>query len=315
MHPRGLDVRTYRRGPYTAWPEAAFAPVTGVVDDRPVAYTLAERPVDVVKGFRMREIRRLCDGGHQPAIVTARWDVAAEVVAYRMFERGPQENFFRYMRQHFALDALVTYAGEPADLERTVPNPQRTAVRTQRAESRAVLAARDQAYGQQARRNREGTRPTMRGFKIAHAALGRRMQGQEAQGQALRARIAALPERVPITAVVDEAEVVTLAPEAKHLTDTIKMVAYRAETTLVHSLAPHDARTEDEGRALIRELLVSSADIIPDRDTKCLRVRVHSLANPRSNEALTTLCETLNALQLPYPATDLPLVYEALAVA
>ena len=60
---------------------------------------------------------------------------------------------------------------------------------------------------------------------------------------------------------------------------------------------------------------MSSADIIPDRDTKCLRVRVHSLANPRSNEALTTLCETLNALQLPYPATDLRLVYEALAVA
>jgi hypothetical protein len=32
-----------------------------------------------------------------------------------MFERWTQENFFRYMRQHFALDALLTYAVEPAD--------------------------------------------------------------------------------------------------------------------------------------------------------------------------------------------------------
>lgn len=99
--------------------------------------------------------------------------------------------------------------------------------------------------------------------------------------------------------------VVTLAPEAKHLADTIKMVAYRAETTVVHSLAPHVARTEDQEWALIRELLVSSADTIPDRDTKCLQVRVHSLANPRSDEALTTLCETLNALQLPLSGSGL----------
>ena len=73
----------------------------------------------------MREIRRLCANGHQTAIVTTRWDLAIEVAAYRMFERWTQENFFRYMRQHFALDALVTYAVEPADPERTVPNPQR----------------------------------------------------------------------------------------------------------------------------------------------------------------------------------------------
>src|SRR3972149_1272343 len=59
-------------------------------------------------------------------LVPTRPDLPIEVVAYRMFERWTQENFFRYMRQHFALDALVTYAVEPADPERTVPNPERT---------------------------------------------------------------------------------------------------------------------------------------------------------------------------------------------
>ena len=310
---QGFDVLTYRRGPYAAWPQRDFRLVTGAVDGRTVSYTLAERAVEVVPGFRMREVRRLCDSGHQTAIVTTRTDLTIEVVAYRMFERWTQENFFRYMRQHFALDALVTYAVEPADPERTVPNPERKAVRQQLAEARTTLQTLEQQYGQRARDNREGERPTMRGFKIAHAELGQQIRAQEAQCAALEAQLRAVPARVAINTVLPEAEIVRLAPEAKHLTDTIKMLAYRAETALVHALAPHYARTEDEGRALIREMLLASADLLPGEG--CLRVRIHSLANPRGNAALAHLCETLNALAMPYPGTNLKLVYEAPHVA
>lgn len=38
---------------------------------------------------------------------------------------------------------------------------------------------------------------------------------------------------------------------------------------------------------------------------------LHSLANPRSNQALAKLCDTLNAREIRYPGTDLKLVYEA----
>ena len=70
---------------------------------------------------------------------------------------------------------------------------------------------------------------------------------------------------------------------------------------------------QDEGRALIREMLLASADLLPGEG--CLRVRIHSLANPRGNAALAHLCETLNALAMPYPGTNLKLVYEAPHVA
>jgi hypothetical protein len=232
-----------------------------------------------------------------------------------MFERWIQENFFRYMRQQFALDALVTYAVEPADPERTVPNPQRTVLETALAEARAALKALEHAYGQKALANPEGRRPTMRGFKIAHAELSQRIRAHQAQYRELQARLAALPQRVPVKEVVDEPAIVQLAPEAKHLTDTIKMVAYRAETALVRCLAPHYAKTEDEGRGLVREMLLSSADIVPNPEEHRLLVRLHSLANPRSNEALAKLCDTLNALELPYPGTTLTLRYESPGVA
>src|SRR5207247_2065336 len=246
LHTQGFDVLTYRKGAYAAWRVQAFQTVTGVVDGRRVSYEVAERSTELLPGFRMREVRRLCANGHQTAIVTTREDLPIEVVAYRMFERWTQENFFRYMRQHFALDALVTYAVEPADPERTVPNPERKAVRQQLAEARTTLKTLEQQYGQRARDNREGERPTMRGFKIAHAELGQQIRAQEAQCAALEAQLRALPARVAINTVLPEAEIVRLAPEAKHLTDTIKMLAYRAETALVHALAPHYARTEDE---------------------------------------------------------------------
>jgi transposase-like protein len=311
----GFDVLTYRRGPYAAWSRATFRPITATVDGREIRYTLAERRVEVRPGFRMREVRRLCDNGHQTAILTTRQDLPIGVVAYRMFERWTQENFFRYMRQHFALDALVTYAVEPADPDRSVPNPERKALRKQLAEARAALKALEQTYGHAAQKNPEGRRPTMRGFKIAHGALGQQIRAQARECDGLKARIAALPERVPIKAVLAEGDIVKLAPEAKHLTDTIKMVAYRAETALVRCLAPHYARTEDEGRALIREMLSSSADIVPELDAQRLRIRVHALANRRSNHALAHVCATLNALELQYPGTTLTLVYEALGVA
>lgn len=312
---QGFDVLTYRKGRYAAWPGEAFQTVTGVVDGRPVTYELAERTVEVLKGFAMREIRRLCANGHQTAIVTTRRDLPIEVAAYRMFERWTQENFFRYMRQHFALDALVTYAVEPADPERTVPNPQCKELAKALAQSQAALKELHQAYGAQALTNPEGQRPTMRGFKIAHADLGQRIRLQQAETHALKDQLAALPKRVPLKDVVAEAEIVKLAPEAKHLTDAIKMVAYRAETALVSVLAPHYARTEDEGRALIREMLLSDADVLPQFKQHRLVVRLHSLANPRSNAALAHLCETLNALEVTYPGTDLKLVYEGPHVA
>jgi transposase len=306
---QGFDVLSYRKGRYAPWAKRVFRTVEASIDGRKVCYELAERTVRMRPGFRMREVRRLCASGHQTAIVTTRTDWPIEQVAYRMFERWTQENFFRYMRQHFALDALVSYAVEPADPQRSVPNPERKALSKAIKACRGAVQELEQAYGQQARANPEARRPTMRGFKIAQAQLNHQIGALETKCRALQARLAKLPKRVALNTLRDAADIVKLAPEAKHLTDTIKMLAYRAETALVCCLTRNGVRTEDQGHALVREMLLSSADLVP-QDHRLL-VRVHSLANPRSNHALTKLCETLNALEIRYPGTDLTLVYEA----
>jgi len=306
----GFEILTYRKGKSRRWPGSAFAEVTGTVAGRAVTYTLAEKRVRLKNGLRLREVRRLTATGHQTAVLTSRTDLPAIEVAARMFARWQQENFFRYMRHSFALDALVTYAAEPADPTRTVPNPMRKRLQRQLAEVRRRLAAQEQAYGAKARANPEGRRPTMRGFKIAHGKLAQAIRTLQARVARLGQRLKRLPARVPIGELQPPETVVRLAPEAKLLTDSVKLTAYRAETALVRLLGPHYARTEEEGRALLRELFTSPADLLPDETASVLRVRLHSLANPRSNRALVALCEALTATETCFPGTKLRLVYE-----
>src|SRR5262249_30630358 len=76
------------------------------LDGRPVEYLLHDQPVTFLKGkLRLRQVTRLCEGGHQTNVITSRWDLRDIEVAYRMFERWRQENFFKYMREEFLLDA------------------------------------------------------------------------------------------------------------------------------------------------------------------------------------------------------------------
>jgi len=306
----GFEILTYRKGKSRRWPVKAFAEVTGTVASRAVTYTLAEKRVRLSNGLRLREVRRLTATGHQTAVLTSRIDLSALELAARMFARWQQENFFRYMRHSFALDALVTYAAEPADPTRTVPNPVRKRLQRQRTELRHRLAAQEQAYGAQARTNPEAHRPTMRGFKIAHGKLAQAIRTLQAQIARLAQRLKRLPARVPIGELQPPETVVRLAPEAKLLTDSVKLTAYRAETALVRLLGPHYARTEEEGRALLREVFSTPADLLPDEAAGVLRVRLHTLANPRSNQALAALCEALTATGTCFPATNLRLVYE-----
>jgi hypothetical protein len=94
--------------------------------------------------------------------------------------------------------------------------------------------------------------------------------------------------------------------------DQIKMVAYRAETELANFVSPiigdHHG---DEARSFLRQVFQLPADIVPDTAAGTLLVRLHSMANWRSNRALRGLCTILNSYNTSYPGTNLRLVFEA----
>ncbi len=267
--------------------------------------------VHVAKGFRMREVRRLCDNGHQTSVMTTRRYIPIKEVAVRMFSRWRQENFFRYMRHEFALDHLPTTAVELADPERSVPNPAVKEKKHELSQVKACLKKVEQAYGQKAYDNTEQKRRTVRGFKISHAKLGREISRLRETCERLDAEVKALPDRVPVREVMDGEVVVRLERERKIITDTLKMVAYRAETQLANLVGPLLPYRNDEARKFMRQVFELPADLLPDYEQGKLVVRLHSMANPRSNRALGTLCDLLNDFSVCYPKTNLRLVLEA----
>jgi hypothetical protein len=235
-------------------------------------------------------------------VITSRWDLADIEVAYRMFERWRQENFFKYLRQEFLLDALADYQVEPDDPTRSVPNPERRGLDKEIRSAQADMAELEWAYGVAAVDNPERRRPTMRGFKIAHGQLGRQLRAARERLTKLLTRRRGIPPRVEVGDLSDGA-VVKLATERKHLTNLIKMVAYQTESDLLALIRPHYARSDDEGRTLLHELFQAAADI--DVTQTELQVTIGPLSSPHRTLAVQALCDTLTETATVFPGTRL----------
>ena len=298
-----FDVLTYRKGKARRIATHRFVLRAARIEGRKVQYRLHDQAVRLLKGtLRLRQVTRLCDNGHQTAVITSRWDLSDVEVAHRMFERWRQENFFKYLREEYLLDALVDYQVEPDDPTRSVPNPQRRALDKQVRSARTEVARLEQLYGAAAADNPEGRRPTMRGFKIAHGTLGKQLRAARERLGELLERRRGVPRRVEVREV-NEGAVVKLATERKHLTNLIKMVAYQAESDLLALLRPHYARSDDEGRTLLHELFGAAADI--DVTDSELRVTIGPLSSPHRTLAVKALCETLCKTDTIFPGSPI----------
>lgn len=298
-----FDILTYRKGKCRRTGAHRFVVKSAKIDGRLVEYSLYDQAVRFLKGkLRLRQVTRLTDDGHQTQVITSRWDLTDIEVAYRMFERWRQENFFKYMRDEFLLDALTDYRVEPDDPTRTLPNPQRRALDKQIRKARLEVGKLEQAYGSAAVDNPEGRRPTMRGFKTAHGKLGKQLRAARDHLNGLLARRRKLPVRVEVRDLGDAA-FVKLATERKHLTNLIKMVAFQAESDLLALLRPHYARSDDEGRTLLHELFRAAADI-QVTETQ-LRITLQPLSSPHRTLAVQTLCDALTETATAFPGSRL----------
>ena len=299
----GFDLLTYRKGRCRRINERRFIRRRAELDGCWVDYLLHDQPVRFLKGkLRLRQVTRLCDDGHQTQVITSRWDLRDIEVAYRMFERWRQENFFKYMREEFLLDALIDYQIEPEDPTRTIPNPERRALDKEIRAARADLARLEREYGAAAADNAEQRRPTMRGFKIAHGRLGKQLRTARARVARLFEQRRDVAKRVEVRDL-NERAVVKLATERKHLTDIIKMVAYQAESDLVALLRPHYARVDQEGRTLLHELFAAAGDIrVSDSE---LHITLAPLSSPHRTHAAQALCEMLDQTATIFPGSRL----------
>jgi len=131
----------------------------------------------------------------------------------------------------------------------------------------------------------------------------------ECQLDEVKRQIKETPKHISFGELEDKDKFQRLRPGRKQLLDTVRMVAYRAETAMAGLL-----RSETVDMAAARQLLIdlfsTEADILPDKDKKILRVRIHGASRPAANRSLDKLLTRLNESEAIYPGTDLRMCYE-----
>ncbi len=304
-----IAAMTYRKRPGDDWPAAEFTPhKVRLVGGEVTTMLLAERGVLLGGVTWVREFRRLTVTGHQTSIVTTVYRGEMAQLSATMFARWCQENFFAYMRQHYGLDKLISYGTEKVPDTTTVINPEYRRLDGEIRKKAAKLSRLAAEFGSL------GLEGDIEPDKV------KRYESQKGELRAavehLREELTPLKEQrkrvkrhITFGELPESARFERLNVSSKHLIDTVKMVAYRAETAMANALGEKLARTDD-ARALLRSIYTTEADLIPNEDAGTLTVSLHSMTSRIHDAAVTHLCKELNDTETVYPGTTLRLVYK-----
>lgn len=317
MHAAGFDVLTWRKGITPDINESLFAPVTHVDDHgttnlwERVADTEVEVLLNAKTGetMRMRQVSQIVplakgEGTRQIHILTTldtqKTMDTAEVV-YRMAARWRQENYFRFGRERFALDAHDSYSGTDDDPLRLVPNPAKAKAKLVLQKARAQRDAVDNAVTATllALNTPE---PGTTGITITnqiHNDINAPLIKAEDAYQQLDARVP-LGEARPGAQVLDT--------EMKRFTHIIRMAAFNTAVTLAREIRTNTGykRADREAHNLVRKIFTQPGDIDPSVPGY-LAITLDPLPTQRETAAVKELCESLTATQTRYPGTDLVL--------
>jgi uncharacterized protein YceH (UPF0502 family) len=184
------------------------------------------------EGLWVREIRKLTASGHQTSLISTAYGLLGLENAASLFSRWSQENFFRYMMEHFAIDALNEYRTEAIPgTNRPVVNPLRRELDRQQRSLKTKLTQR-QARFAALTLHPQAEESEIQKWERQKAELQEQIEQLENELIALKDRLASTPKHVAWDDLPQEQKFERLAPSRKRLTDTVKLVAYRAETAL-----------------------------------------------------------------------------------
>jgi len=288
----GFDLLTYRKEPLSNWSNNRFHQRSCKIDGHTVKYELADGEFQKKGWPRLRCIAVRRKDQRQTQILCNRYDLDPAELAYRMFGRWKQENWFKYMGEEFALDVLADYGTQPDDPDRPVVNPAWRMLDRQVKTARATLQEAEAAYGR--------VSLSKQSRQVRRQSAAEVEQAQETYERLCKQR-RDTPRKIRLGDVSD-GDPVKLTYERKLITDTIKMCAYDVETQLTEMLAGVFCRNDFEGRAVIREIFQTPGDLTLSHGQ--LHIHLDQLSAPRYTEAMMSLCDQINALDMTLPETN-----------
>ena len=326
LHQAGFDVLTWRKGATADVDDALFNLET-YVDESGTTHTwdrVADTEVDVLlsaktgETFTMRQVSQIVPlttrtGTRQIHILTTldtQTTMSTAEVVFRMAARWRQENYFRFGRERFALDAHDSYASSDDDKARLVPNPAKAKAKLVQDNARnyrdavagavtaALLAINTPAPGA------DGITITNQMHNDIHAPL----LAAETTAAAAEDAYRQLPARVPLGESRPGQQV--LDQEMKRFTHIIRMAAFNTAVTLAREIRTNTGfqRADREAHNLVRQILKQPGDIDPTQPG-ILTITLDPMPTQRETAAVRELCTSLTDTETRYPGTDLILQY------
>lgn len=304
-----IAILTYHKHPGEDWQKTEFIThQVALQHGDTVPLQLAERGTLLGNGLWLRELRRLDEKGHQTSILSTDYHSDITTAAAAMFARWHQENFFKYMRQHYGLDRLAEQGTSPLPDTTRLVNPAWRILDSQVRSAAGKLTRQQAAFAAHILQPIENTPSAAARHEASKGQALAQLQQQQSALDALKTQRKATPHHIQLQDLPPDQRIHQLRAGRKHFIDTIKLIAYRSETALVH-LARESLRRIDDARSFVRGLIQTSINLRPDLVSGELRIELHGQANPVHDTIVVRLCEELNATETHYPGTNLLLKY------
>ena len=195
------------------------------------SYQLFEKKTRLKAIGAMRTILFLGDDGQQIPVLTNLAATARPAkVVHCLRLRWRQENSFKFLSEHYAIDQIIQYGATPEAQDRLVPNPRRKALKQQVGTLSKQIQSLEAQLGRALDGNDEGRRRTTRGFKIAQADLRRRIAQQRQVLSRLENRLRHTPGQISAQRV--DKQRVLLREDRRMLVNALKLVTANAERML-----------------------------------------------------------------------------------
>ena len=303
-----IAVITYRKNVKDIWDENDFSEYTVDIEGNETEMKLEEKQVEL-NNVSMREIRRL-SGKHQTSVITTNKKLSIHMVAFYMFSRWTQENFFKYLRQDYDFDRLLQYAVEQIDKDFVVNNPEYNNATYRLGKIREKISRRKAVLYELQENNLKADLDKTNEYLRKQIKIREELEMLKEQEKNLLEKRSLVPSQMKIEDMPDHIKYDKLNIESKRFQNIIKMICFRAETSCANLLSTDFRKSINEKRTLVKSIINSHADIIPDYQNNQLKINIYSQANPRMNLAIENAVQLLNETKTKYPGTDLVLYYK-----
>jgi hypothetical protein len=304
-----IAVLTYNKNVKDKWPESEFHEYAISIDDSEVKMELAEREIEL-EGMKIREVRKKSEGSHQTSILTTNQKLTITWIAIYMFSRWCQENFFKYLRQEYDIDRMMYYLVKQINEGVMVVNPAYSKLTQKIKKIREKISRRQALLFVLKEENVDTALETTPQYMKKQLTQISEINQFKVEEQELLAQRKQKPYKIEVKNMPENEKYTKLDMEGKLFQNIIKMICYRAETTVAMLLNNEIYKKQEEIRLLVKSIIKTKGDILPDYQNKTLTVKLYIQSNPRNNRAVEKLCELLTDSETIYPGTELRLIYK-----